>query len=76
MPEVEARLRTLCRLAGELGIVHGRGGVDYLHSALADVGAAHVSDLRKAELGRLTTALRHEISDRFAEFIANDGDPP
>ncbi len=70
MPEIETRLRTMCRLAEQQRLVEGRGELDYLHTALAAVGAAHVSELRRTGLVDLATLVRAEIEARFAERIS------
>lgn len=57
-PQIEARLRAMCRAAE----AHGLVAAGYLHTRLANYGAAHVSDLRKAELEAFTNeVVRAEI---------------
>jgi hypothetical protein len=72
MDDIESLLRALVRLAERLGVVSGRGGRDFLHTALMDVGATHVSDLRRAELVNLTGSLRSEIATKFVDWIHDD----
>jgi hypothetical protein len=69
MPEIEAHLRTLCRFAEQLGVVAGRGSMDYLHAALADVAAAHVGELKRTELVRLYQSIRAQIESAFTESL-------
>ena len=65
MPQIETRIRTMCRLGELVGAVHGRGRLDYLHCMLAQVSAAHVGDLRRAELVSIAATIRTQISDGF-----------
>lgn len=80
MSDIESLLRALVRMAERLGVVSGRGGRDFLHAALMDVGAQHVSDLRRTELVNLTSSLRSEIGAKFVTWIDDDDsempDPP
>ena len=43
--------------------------MDYLHAALADVGAAHVGDLKRTELIRLYQSIRAQIEAVFTESL-------
>lgn len=72
MIDVETRIRTMCRIAERLKVVGGRGDRDYLHAALADVGAKHVIELKRAELVRLVRSLQSDIGDRFIQALASD----
>lgn len=67
---VEDRLRRLCHLAEQLGIVQPRRGTkDWLHTVLADRRNNHVSDRKRAELNALTESVRHQVSDLFTEYL-------
>ena len=70
MSEIETLLRSMCRVAERLDIVHGRGNRDFLHAALADVGARHVTELKRSELVNLARSLRSEVGVRFTESLS------
>ena len=69
MTVIEAQLRGACRIAEELGIVHGRGEIDFLHTVLADAGVAHVSELKRAGLVNLMESIRKEIGGKFPAYL-------
>ena len=69
MTETEAQLRGACRIAEKLGIVYGRGEIDYLHTVLADAGVAHVSELKRAGLINLMESVRKHIGGKFPAYL-------
>lgn len=68
--DIEAVLRTMCRVAEALGLVHApQGAKSWLHGMLAGIGHEHVGSLTRVELENFTMSIRHDISDRYTRFL-------
>ncbi len=73
MDTIEVALRTMCRVAQKLELVHAPlGASDWLHGQLSHIGAAHVADLTRVELENFTMSIRVDIAERFRKYL--DGD--